>query len=320
MSPQSRTCTKRSPKSQNVSPTYPTWPNETELVGIELELSPPTDGFLYAQYTIGLHAWFLNQVRQSNPVLSTLLHDKQEDKAFTLSGLDGSLLPSGTGFRIRADRLYRWTISALSQPVAQWLAQWVKQLPEIVELRNAPLLIRQVAIAHPPTTYAQLWQTPQLRPPHITLSFTSPTSFRRKGLHLPLPWPPNVFHSYLRRWNCFSGMAIEPEPFLDWVETSVLIRQHRLASVRTVAGKKGTVTGFTGAVELSLSPKAQQDRDAEQLFFTLVQLAPYCGTGHKTTFGLGQTRLGWQVSDAPQVPSAQDLLAQRIADLTPQLL
>jgi CRISPR-associated endoribonuclease Cas6 len=46
--------------------------------------------------------------------------------------------------------------------------------------------------------------------------------------------------------------------------------------------------------------------------------APYCGTGHKTTFGLGQSRLGWHLRQAePQAPpAAQRLLADRIDELT----
>ncbi|NEQ34693.1 MAG: CRISPR-associated endoribonuclease Cas6, partial [Leptolyngbya sp. SIO4C5] len=57
--------------------------------------------------------------------------------------------------------------------------------------------------------------------------------------------------------------------------------------------------------------------DFQTLFYTLTQLAPYCGTGHKTTFGLGQTRLGWQSAlSLPETASVESLLAERIAELT----
>ncbi|MEL7227442.1 MAG: CRISPR-associated endoribonuclease Cas6, partial [Cyanobacteria bacterium J06576_12] len=43
----------------------------------------------------------------------------------------------------------------------------------------------------------------------------------------------------------------------------------------------------------------------------------FCGTGHKTTFGLGETHLGWQESaTVPAVPTGQLLLAERIDELT----
>ncbi|MDX2216264.1 MAG: CRISPR system precrRNA processing endoribonuclease RAMP protein Cas6 [Oculatellaceae cyanobacterium bins.114] len=153
--------------------------------------------------------------------------------------------------------------------------------------------------------------------PSIILSFNSPTSFRRKGHHVPLPWPTNVFHSYLRRWNDFSGQEVDQEEFLDWIDESVIILRHHLQSTKVVAGKRGSVTGFIGAIEFGLSRKAQEQPDFTRLFIALGRFAPYCGTGHKTTFGLGQTVLGWFAApETPPPPSIQDLLAQRIGELT----
>ncbi|MEL6322520.1 MAG: CRISPR-associated endoribonuclease Cas6, partial [Cyanobacteria bacterium J06626_14] len=64
--------------------------------------------------------------------------------------------------------------------------------------------------------------------------------------------------------------------------------------------------------------KAHENPDFCRLFFTLGKLAPYCGTGHKTTFGLGQTLEGWSLKQAQtyEQPSAQALLAERIDELT----
>lgn len=81
-------------------------------------------------------------------------------------------------------------------------------------------------------------------------------------------------------------------------------------------GKKGAVTGFTGAIEFALTKDAAKQPEFEQLFSALGKLAPYCGTGHKTTFGLGQTRLGWSSQVVQDIPDVQTLLAKRIEDLT----
>lgn len=49
-----------------------------------------------------------------------------------------------------------------------------------------------------------------------------------------------------------------------------------------------------------------------------IRFAPYCGTGHKTTFGLGQTRSGWLAEQKAAVAEQllADTLAQRIEELT----
>lgn len=293
------------------------WADDTELVGLVFDLEATSTTSLYSQYTIGLHAWFLDQVRQLNPHLSAYLHDGESEKPFNISALEGQLLPSGKQLQIQANQTYHWHVNAISQPVVQFLSQWLTQLPPILELRNAPLQIKQVQIIHPPTTYSQLLNSPTNKYSDISLSFVSPTSFRRKGHHFPLPVPVNLFHSYLRRWNDFSGTPVEQEAFLEWIDENVIIHQHRLESVKVAAGKRGSVTGFTGAMSCGLSKPALANTEFTQLFYALVQLAPYCGTGHKTTFGLGQTRLDW-VEAEQTTPSGvlTNLLGERIDELT----
>lgn len=312
---------------RNTKRLHPDWTDQTELIGLALELQPDSDSTLYPQYTIGLHAWLLDQVRQFNPDLSAYLHDGESEKPFTLSGLQGlhptSKARSATpSLYLQADQTYNWIITGLSQPVVRWLAQWLKQPPPIVELRGSPLHLKQWRVLYPPTTYDRL--LPPVAPqgnaivPSLSLSFLSPTSFRRKGHHFPLPVPRNLFHSYLRRWNDFSGQPIEQEPFLDWIDEFVIISRHHLESLKVVAGKKGSVTGFTGAIELTLARAALKHPQFVQQFSALGQLAPYCGTGHKTTFGLGQTALGWTTAIAAELPTLQTVLADRITLLTEQ--
>jgi CRISPR-associated endoribonuclease Cas6 len=226
---------------------------------------------------------------------------------------------TGGQLQLLSNQTYRWTVTAFSPTVVQWLGHWLENLPPTIELRYAPLKIQSVAFALPSTTYAQLYQTELAKT--LTLSFLSPTSFRRKGHHLPLPWPVNVFHSYLRRWNELSGMQFDDETFLAWVDESVLISRHQLESVKVSAGKKGSVTGFLGAVEFSLTNESTKQQHFQRLFTALGQLAPYCGTGHKTTFGLGQTRLGW-LSKPSSIEALveQAMLTRRIEQLTERLM
>jgi CRISPR-associated endoribonuclease Cas6 len=295
----------------------PRWPDDTQLVGLVFELEPNTSTFLYSQYTIGLHAWFLDQVRQLNPELSAYLHDGESEKPFNISALEGQLFASGRQLQLQAKQIYRWHLNALSPRVVQFLKQWLAQLPPILDLRGAPLQIKQVSIAHLPTTYRQLLQLSPEKPSNVNFSFVSPTSFRRKGHHFPLPVPVNLFHSYLRRWNDFSGIPMEQEPFLDWIDEGVIIHQHRLESVKVAAGKRGSVTGFTGVMSCGLNQAALANSEFTRLFYALARLAPYCGTGHKTTFGLGQTRLDW-VEPEGSLPSQvlTNLLGERIDELT----
>jgi CRISPR-associated endoribonuclease Cas6 len=296
------------------------WTDTAELVGLTFELVSNDSALLSPDYTKGLHAWFLDQVRQKNPSLSKELHDEQSEKAFTISRLEGKFSHVGRQLQLNPNQIYRWSVTALSADVVQWMKDWLTALPETLELRNTTLKFQSVNFCLPPTTYQQLFSsTPSKK---VTLSFLSPTSFRHKGHHFPLPVPTNLFHSYLRRWNDFSGYPFEPETFLEWIDEFVLITRLRLESLKVPGGKKGAVTGFIGAIELSLTPALPNSPELVQLYSALGQFAPYCGTGHKTTFGLGQTRLGWLISEENQpisvleTVSLEHQLAQRIEQLT----
>ncbi|UBF30374.1 CRISPR-associated endoribonuclease Cas6 (plasmid) [Kovacikia minuta CCNUW1] len=304
---------------KSISPTL-VWDKGTELIGLNLSVQPHQDMVVPSHYTTELHSWFLDQVRRTNFKLSSHLHDEQSEKPFTISCLDGLVDSQGRSLRFAADRLYTWTITALTQPVVEWMRQWLLSPPTDIHLRSGSLRIVGWEFAHPPTTYDGLLQIPPPQSPTITLSFLTPTSFRRKGNHLPLPLPTNLFQSYLRRWNNFSQEEVDQDEFLDWIDECVIILRHQIQSAKVMAGKSGAVTGFTGSVQLGLASKADRDPELVELWLALGQLAPYCGTGHKTTFGLGQTRLGWLAELTPNSLSLQDLLAQRIAELTEQFI
>ncbi|MEA5593476.1 CRISPR-associated endoribonuclease Cas6 [Rivularia sp. UHCC 0363] len=296
-----------------------TLPADTELVGIVFHAVPLGNYTIFPEYTKGLHAWFLDQVRQTNPELSAYLHDGESEKPFTISRLQGELLSDGKQLQLIENSNYQWYVSALSSRLVEWMTHWLQNLPQTIELRNAPLQIKSVEIAHPATTYAQLLESKSKN--SLSLSYISPTSFRRKKHHFPLPLPFNIFHSYLRRWNDFSGLPVEQDAFLEWIDENVIIQRHQISTTRVPGGKRGLVTGFTGAVEFGLSKDALNQPEYVNLFKALGELAPYCGTGHKTTFGLGQTRLGWLIeSEKIEVVSPQKLLTDRIAQITEILM
>lgn len=305
------------PRKSTASPSL-SLPSSTELVALEFELISQTNATLFPQYTTGLHAWFLDQVRQIDPNLSQYLHDGQSEKPFTISGLEGQIETAGKKLQLFANSTYRWRVNGLSKSVVEWMKKWSNNFPDQIILRDVTFVIKSVSFALPPTTYQQLLQPSNSKT--LLLTFTSPTSFRRKGHHFPLPLPMNVFHSYLRRWNDFSQMSYNQDSFLTWIDENVIILRHQLMSMKVAAGKKGSVTGFTGTIEYGLTNIVQDNLEFMQLFFALGEFAPYCGTGHKTTFGLGQTQKGWLSTNSIETSLVENLLGQRIEQLTEQLM
>jgi len=305
-------------------PAIAQWTDDTEIVSITLTLRAIADVSLSPNYTTAFHAWFLHQVRDSDPELSAYLHDGQSEKAFAISPLNGNLELIANTFLAKADSIYTWTISALSKALCAWLKTWYGNHPETINLYNGNFAIAQIDINQPATTYNNLWSDSSNPESMFTLAFLTPTCFRSKNHHLPLPIPANIFHSYLRRWNDFAPEAFPQEEFLAWIEQVVYITNYDLDCTKVAVAKQGYVTGFTGTVEFAIDLKASRNSDFERLLSALIKLAIYCGTGHKTTFGLGQTRqigkseVGSVKNEKEAITATpiQEHLVKRIAELT----
>jgi CRISPR-associated endoribonuclease Cas6 len=315
-----------------------TWKGQPDLVGIQIILRPVEDCQLPKNYTYWLHAWFLDQIRTINPNISAYLHDNQTEKAFSLSSfLDRNNEHSLT---FSTEATYHCHITALCAPVCQALKQLtasIKTSPQLIHFPDqSQFQILEQQIALPPTTYENLWDQAQ-RSSDLKLTFLTPTSFRKNGNPMPLPIPENLFQSYLRRWNTFAHLEFDQDEFLTWVNECVVLFRHDLRSQKAHPGKSGFITGFVGTVEFGLTAKAQQEPEYIQLIHALTHAAPYTGTGYKTTFGLGQTRLGWMPSvraaatprSLPSAPppapinviqSRKTLIKSRITELEQQFI
>lgn len=252
------------------------------LVSLVLSLEPQAEGKVPADLGRAVHAWFLDQMRRDDPALAERLHEGHALRPFTLSPLRG----------VKGGRCWL-RITALEPRPAEWLlkAPW----PEEVGL--GPMAFRLVGVTSDPaehpwagrTTYRALaerrlfgTEEPEAR---VELEFVSPTTFRTRGHHLPLPVPRMVFGSYREKWNTFAPLRF-PEGVLDYVEEQVVVARYRLGT-RLVAFGEARFVGFVGSCRFLALRRDPRWLRVVQL---LADFAFYAGTGHRTTVGLGQTR------------------------------
>jgi CRISPR-associated endoribonuclease Cas6 len=284
-------------------------PRQPDLIGIQLTIQPAQNSTLPSNYTYWLHAWFLDQIRQIDPNLSAELHNNQTEKAFTLSGFLGNTPAHNRTINFNATNIYYCQITALNKTLCAALKNW--QPPSTITLRNSIFQITQRQINLPATTYKALWDNTNLDD-ELNLSFLSATAFHKNGNHMPLPIPENLFYSYLRRWNIFSEYQFDLTEFLIWVREGVVLLRHNIRSSKVQPGKQGSVTGFMGNIQLGITNQAQYQVDFSHLAHALTAAAPYFGTGHKVTFGLGQTRSGWALIEDTAQLSAPDVFRSTV--------
>ena len=119
---------------------------------------------------------FLHQIKRPGcrPGRPTSTMTRRKRRSQYLGAQWSVHLPQSQFCSYRRVRPYQWRICGLSKRVVTGLAKWLRQLPEIVDLKNAPLAIQQVRLFHPATTYKKLANVEVGR--SLSLSFTTPTS------------------------------------------------------------------------------------------------------------------------------------------------
>jgi CRISPR-associated endoribonuclease Cas6 len=153
------------------------------------------------------------------------------------------------------------------------------------------------------TSFAELAQDGHYEkiPRYVRMDFVSPTAFRNNRRDVSLPIPGKVFRSLVEKWNTFC-----PEPmqidglWTEFAEDNIIVSE--MTAVNTVhwefaEGTRGAATGFTGTVGFTLLPKSNIRENwkpywngADVVMHSLTRYSFYCGVGHHTTIGMGQTR------------------------------
>ena len=124
---------------------------------------------------------------------------------------------------------------------------------------------------------------------HLAFGFRSPTSFRSSGMHYPLPDPVLVVQSWLLRWNAFAPLTLQINAnTLDLAAAHLALSRHRIET-RTVDFGRYAQVGFVGRVTYQVVGRERLSDDLLRRFNVLADYAPFCGTGHKTTQGMGWT-------------------------------
>jgi len=252
------------------------------------------------------HGLFLNLVGRANPSLAEELHAPRGAKPFTVSALFSWEKPHLVQPEVREGERYWIRFTSIQADLSHLLAEEVlPHLPPVVELGPGRFQVETPITedeAHPwaRTTTAEAmveeWFGGGSPPRRFELEFASPTAIRRIHRNIVLPLPPGIFQGYLRAWNRWVCPAFDRD-LLDLVEAEVHVTRYRLETRALDFGPKKAgepssgrrmELGFVGRCAFTIFHREPAMRRVIQL---LADFAQFCGTGYKTTQGMGQTRL-----------------------------
>jgi CRISPR-associated endoribonuclease Cas6 len=271
------------------------------------------DGAIYG--ATGQHAagFWLNSWREIAAEVGDTLHDDRPLRQFTISPLLGltnvrrgvTLVSAGSEARLRLTTLD-------DREQVGLLTDWLLRLPAETSIGGVGWRFDGLALApadHPGAgvaTYAMLrdrYRDGRPAPARWSLCFETPTAFHIRGeSYLPFPLPGLLVAGWLNRWNEYAPFPLlaagdSAADFLGRVEKGLRISVYRLKTVSfrfrhegPGGGRSNEVPqiGCVGDVTLDGTALAPADRAAVS---SLVDFAFYCGSGHHTTMGMGQTRI-----------------------------
>jgi len=263
-----------------------------DLYSISVVLEPVKEAVTSQTHGYHTYAMFLNLLRASDPALAEELHGVDGHKPFTISPLQGKFGRAENGLKLIPKSSYSVRLTFLrGEVLAHLLDGALKWGEDELELGSASFLMKEIETfsRKNPSTSFQTYQgilDHASAERQIELEFLTPTAFRSGGKrNVVFPEPRLVFGSYMNRWQEFSTVKLD-DSIAQSIERMVVARYKLGTSILNFGSYQEV--GFTGRCRFEV------DRNTpEEVVYAINALADfsfYCGTGAKTTMGMGQTK------------------------------
>ena len=223
-----------------------------------------------------LNALLYHWLDAARPELAAFVHDAADPKPFTVS----PLLESGDG-------RFRFRMTLLEDEYGPYISQGMLKERSVRVGDKVLVIDGETQVEH--RTYQMIAEEAGTRP-LARLRFESPTAFKVRDMHYPLPDPLLVFASYHARWNAFAPPDYRiDETWREWLASSVAVSRLEGHTQVLHFGRYEHI-GFVGQAEYLVVDRQGDPLAQRGPFNALADYAAFCGTGHKTTQGMGQTR------------------------------
>ncbi len=264
------------------------------IASIVTVMHPVSDSTLPASVGHISHGLFFALLSSHDTELADHLHERGGTKPFTTSPIQGKMVPIGNGtVQVFTSSTYWFRFTLLDATLFSPLVQALYSNFLVGEtLRFGPLdfVVDKVIMddnefgAAGVSSYERLRESAN-RTRDLTLEFLSPTAFRSGDVDALFPTASSVFSGYARKWNSFSSQPIELSSVGDLDRVITVIR-YSLETKSLRLGKSPAI-GFVGKCLYRIR---SDDPEVLRNLNALASFAEFCGTGRKTTMGMGQTR------------------------------
>jgi len=262
-----------------------------ELFSVYVVVHPLQAGWIPLAHGYHAYSLFLNIIRTSDPALAEKLHAGEQVKPFTVSILNGKMPRNGAQFTISPDVIFSLRLTFMDSDIfSHFLDGAMRWGDKPIEIAGVPFRVEEVVTA-PREDIPVSFESFQgildaaYNSRQIDLEFITPTVFRSGGKRNNIfPEPTLVIGSYLNKWQALSPVRLDSD--LNSYFDKINIIRYRLESKIWDFGSYQEV-GFTGVCRFEIDKNIPDDKVV--LINALANFAQFCGTGAKTTMGMGQT-------------------------------
>ncbi len=269
------------------------------LTAAVIHLEALEDGQIHNATGRGVHGFWFGHWGKVAPQIADEMHGGNELPGYTLSPLMG--LPRskhGGQVEILKGRQVWFRAATLTRPFSEALLE--KWLPALqrgteIQIQNSGWQISGISLREEEHPWAGQAEYRQLAgknlqdahpPSRWDFRFGTPTAFHGGAGHFPFPLPHSLAGSWLRRWQAFAPVPL-PDDLPELVYRHTVINAYDLRTIPLREGKRLTV-GCVGNFSFRAVKMPPAARAALNL---LAQYAFFAGSGHRTTQGMGLTRL-----------------------------
>ena len=267
-----------------------------------ISLIPETDVTLRPTMGHHAHAAFLAILRKSDPEIAKTLHAQSAQKPFTVSPLIAAAKKRDNRLHIKAGTECKLRFTFLDDELFTHFSKtFLTFTMPPIRLGEAVFQVRQM-VSHATeerswsgsATYAELVQSAKTDT-QMSFRFYSPTAFRRltpRGQQTRSDAYPDLvrcYQSWVNKWNAFAPIKLDKTEILAFVTEYGQVTSITTKS-RALNFGKHTEIGWVGTCACVFYPESSLDENLLRAANCLADFVFYCGTGYKTTMGMGQTR------------------------------
>ena len=267
-----------------------------------ISLIPDTDVTLRPTMGHHAHAAFLAILRASDPKLADKLHAQSAQKPFTVSPLIARARQYRKQLHIRTGTDCKLRFTFLDDALFPAFGRaFLKYEFPAIRLGDAAFQVKQW-VSHATesedwsgnTTFADLAQSAKAET-EIRLKFHSPTAIRamtpsgQKTYNHTQVDPKLCYQSWINKWNAFAPIQFDKTELLAFVAEHARVSRSETRT-RALNFGRNTEIGWVGTCTFSFGSENAHDENLLRAVNCLANFAFYCGTGYKTTMGMGQTQ------------------------------